>query len=156
MFRKLYQKNVVAPLKGVLKKGASPHQMALSLTLGAIIGLSPLIGLTTIVCSLLCLLLGLNIISANVSNFLVYPIQLIVFMPFMYWGGKIMGVDLEGIDADLLASMILSDTMTFLRSFGKAFVGALLIWLVASIPFALICYLTMKYLMLKVGKKLAI
>jgi hypothetical protein len=67
----------------------SPEAMALSVAVGFILGVFPLPGCPTLLCALAAVLLRLNAPAVQVVNYLVYPLQLALFAPFMRLGGRL-------------------------------------------------------------------
>ncbi|PJZ70793.1 hypothetical protein CH373_07730 [Leptospira perolatii] len=78
-----------------LKTGTAPEKIALSLTLGAAIGVFPLIGTTMALTALLGFLLRLNPISIQLANYAVYPFQVLLLIPFLQLGASITGAELN-------------------------------------------------------------
>ena len=82
---------LLAPLRRLLRAGVSPEQLAWSLALGAVVGVNPLIGSTTLLALGLAMLLRLNVIAAQVSNHLAYPLELLLFPVFIKLGSMLFG-----------------------------------------------------------------
>ncbi|EQA35867.1 PF09835 family protein [Leptospira inadai serovar Lyme str. 10] len=78
-----------------LKTGTTPEKIALSLALGAGIGVFPLIGTTMALCALLGFLLRLNPVSVQIANYLMYPFQVLFLIPFLELGARISGKELD-------------------------------------------------------------
>lgn len=84
----LYRR-VVIPLVDLLRMGASPERLAWSIAVGLLIGINPLLGSTTIFCLLAALLFRLNIAASQLGNHLVYPLQLLLVVPFLHLGTRV-------------------------------------------------------------------
>jgi uncharacterized protein (DUF2062 family) len=69
-----------------LRLGMTPRRLALTLALGFAIGCIPVIGVPTILCAALALLLGLNQPAIQAANYAAMPLQLILIVPFMRLG----------------------------------------------------------------------
>lgn len=69
-----------------LRQGMSPRRLALTLALGFAIGCIPVIGVPTVLCAALALLLGLNQPAIQAANYAAMPLQLILIVPFMRLG----------------------------------------------------------------------
>ncbi|TGL58964.1 DUF2062 domain-containing protein [Leptospira sarikeiensis] len=78
-----------------LKTGTSPQKIALSLALGASIGIFPLIGTTMALCALLGFILRLNPVSIQVANYAAYPFQVFLIIPFLKLGAYISDKELD-------------------------------------------------------------
>lgn len=70
-------------------EGISGHQLAMAVAIGTTIGILPTLWGTSLLCLLLAWLLGLNPVVVQTVNFLVYPLQVCLFIPFALWGRKL-------------------------------------------------------------------
>ena len=77
------------PLLDLSLRGLSPEAIALSIAVGFSLGLFPLPGCPTLLCALAAVVLRLNAPAVQVVNYLVYPLQLALFAPFMRLGGRL-------------------------------------------------------------------
>ena len=71
---------------GLLSQGITPHKIALTLVLGLLIGVIPLIGTSTTLCAVAALAFGLNLPLIQLVNYLAYPLQIILLIPFVQAG----------------------------------------------------------------------
>lgn len=69
-----------------LRVGASPRRLALSLALGGLIGIMPLLWGASLICLGLSRLFRLNLVALQLANCLVYPLYLACFIPFLRLG----------------------------------------------------------------------
>lgn len=70
----------------LLSQGITPHKLALTIALGAVLGVTPVLGSTTVLCTLAALALGLNLPLIQLVNYLMYPLQLLLVLPFIQAG----------------------------------------------------------------------
>ncbi|MEO8061110.1 MAG: DUF2062 domain-containing protein [Pseudomonadota bacterium] len=84
--RDFLQRRLVAPLLALLKQGVTPRQLALSLALGIVIGLVPVLGVSTALCALVALALRLNMPAIQLVNYLLTPLQLLLIIPLLRFG----------------------------------------------------------------------
>jgi uncharacterized protein (DUF2062 family) len=82
---------LVEPLVAQLKVGATPARLALALALGGVVGMLPVLGVTTGACLLLGLALRLNQPALQVANYAAYPLQLALLIPFFQAGARLFG-----------------------------------------------------------------
>ena len=85
------RRRVVNPFIDLLKQGITPEKIALSVALGVTIGVFPALGTTTILCGIAAWALKLNIPAMQLVNYLVYPLQLALLIPFLQTGSKLFG-----------------------------------------------------------------
>jgi uncharacterized protein (DUF2062 family) len=82
----LLQRWVVRPVTGLLRHGAEPEKLAWSLALGAVVGVNPLIGSTTLVALALASAFRLNLVASQVGNHAMYPVEIALFPVFIKLG----------------------------------------------------------------------
>ncbi len=82
-------RRVVKPLLGLLKQGVAPEKLALSVALGAVLGISPALGWTTALCALVAFFWRLNLPAIQIVNYFMYPAQIALLLPFFRLGEKL-------------------------------------------------------------------
>lgn len=70
----------------LLSQGITPHKIALTVALGVVLGVTPVLGSTTLLCIAAALVFGINLPLIQVVNYLVYPLQLLLLIPFIQAG----------------------------------------------------------------------
>ena len=77
-----------------LLQGITPDRMALCLALGVGIGVFPILGTTTATCTIVALVLRLNLVAIQIANYAVYPLQILLIIPFLRLGEWLVGAPL--------------------------------------------------------------
>jgi uncharacterized protein (DUF2062 family) len=85
------RRRVLAPITGLLLQGISPKQIALSVALGLIVGVFPVLGTTTLLCTLAAVLLRLNLVVVHAVHYAATPLQLVLIIPFVRVGEQLSG-----------------------------------------------------------------
>ena len=85
----LFKKRVLQPILDLLGQGITPEKIALSIALGAMLGIFPALGWTTILCAIAALVLRLNLPAIQLVNYLMYPVQIVLLPPFFRLGEKL-------------------------------------------------------------------
>jgi uncharacterized protein (DUF2062 family) len=80
---------MVRPLLELLRQGVTPERLSLSIALGAVLGVLPVIGCNTALCALVALIWGLNVPAIQMMNYFVYPLQIALLLPFFRLGEKL-------------------------------------------------------------------
>jgi uncharacterized protein (DUF2062 family) len=80
---------LIGPLLELLKQGATPEKLALSIALGAVFGIFPALGWTTALCALAALFWRLNLPAIQIVNYFMYPLQIALLPPFFRLGEKL-------------------------------------------------------------------
>lgn len=88
--RAFFRKRIVDPIVALLKQGITPERIALSLACGTIIGIFPVFGTTTFLCTAAALALRLNLVAVHAVHFLMTPVQLLLIIPFARVGEMLM------------------------------------------------------------------
>lgn len=81
-----FHSKLVVPIIDLLRQGITPERIALSLAIGICVGVFPLLGTTTALCTLAAILFRLNLPAVQLVNYLVYPLQLALLIPFIRLG----------------------------------------------------------------------
>ncbi|UOQ96566.1 DUF2062 domain-containing protein [Hymenobacter sp. 5317J-9] len=145
--RSWFRRRVVDPLLDLLKAGLSPRQLALTVGLGAAIGLIPALGTTTVLSALVALRLRLNVAAMQLATHLMTAFQLALLIPLLRGGAIIMG------QGDKVAHLTLASLRQLIAQEGwgavgqllwRAELGALLIWALASVPLVLVLYFVLR------------
>jgi uncharacterized protein (DUF2062 family) len=82
-------RRIALPVFALLRRGTSPQKLAWSLAAGLLIGINPIIGSTTVLCLAVAFLFRLNIAASQLANHIVYPLQLLLVIPFIRLGSRI-------------------------------------------------------------------
>ncbi len=80
------KENLLKVFRQYLTGALSPQKAALAVSLGVLWGIFPIVGTTTGLCTISGLLSRLNLALINGVNYLLYPLQLLLIIPFMQLG----------------------------------------------------------------------
>jgi uncharacterized protein (DUF2062 family) len=125
-------RKILLPILDLLRQGITPEKIALSVALGAVLGIFPVLGSTTILCAAAAFVLRLNLPAVQLVNFLIYPLQLILFLPFLRAGSRITGAAPVALSMKEVFGMIKSDPWCLIKILWTASLGAMAIWIVMS------------------------
>jgi uncharacterized protein (DUF2062 family) len=84
-----FKRRLVRPILDLLRQGVTPEKIALSVALGAALGVFPALGCSTTLCAIAAILLRLNLPAIQMVNYFVYPAQIALLVPFFRWGEKL-------------------------------------------------------------------
>ena len=91
--RSLLHRRIVGPVITLLQEGVTPDRLALSVAIGAAIGVFPIVGTSTAVCIVVALGARLNLVAIQVGNYAVFPLQIAAIVPFARLGGRLLGAE---------------------------------------------------------------
>jgi uncharacterized protein (DUF2062 family) len=69
--------------------GATPERLAWSIAAGLLIGINPILGSTTILCLALAFVFRLNVAASQLGNHIVYPLEIILIIPFIHVASRV-------------------------------------------------------------------
>jgi uncharacterized protein (DUF2062 family) len=131
-----------------LCQGISPRRLALTLALGIAVGCIPVVGIPTLVCAALALALRLNLPAIQAANYAVMPLQLLLIVPFVRFGGWLID---SSRSQSLQAGALLHDSpQVLVTQMGLLAGQALLAWLVLAIPTVLLLTFTLPLLLRRI------
>ncbi|MFN4082328.1 MAG: DUF2062 domain-containing protein [Bacteroidia bacterium] len=132
--------NKLSQFKSFFISGFTPTKLAITISLGIVAGLFPVIGLTSILCLIIGIALKLNIVLLQLTNWLLAPIQLLLIVPFYQIGLFIFGSSSNQTELVVLQNIFKAD---FSKSF-EAIVNMELLaicgWAISTLPIAAVCY----------------
>ena len=144
------RRRVVNPFIDLLKQGITPEKIALSVALGVTIGVFPALGTTTILCGIAAWALKLNIPAMQLVNYLVYPLQLALFIPLLQTGSKLFGSGQMNMTLTQVGELVRADVRRAISVLGVATFHGILLWMIVSPVAAAGIY----YLLLPVLKRM--
>ena len=137
-------------IKNALLQGISPRKLALTVTLGLIIGILPLLWGTSIICAILALLFGLNQAGIQAANYLAYPLQILLFLPFYRIGGWIFPGG-PPLSSDIFLAGFARNWSGHLHSMAIATFKALAVWFCLAPPAAVLIYFILLRIFTRMG-----
>ncbi len=141
------QTKVLNLVKTMLKEGMSLKKISFSIALGVALGIFPVLGLTTLLCTIAAFAFRLNLPAIQVVNYMVYPLQLILLAPFYSAGGwlfKQQGVNLIGTN---LIELLQSDFWGSMASLWDLTLYAIFTWSIICPFLVLLLYGVLKPVM---------
>lgn len=90
--RTFLRRRLVDPIIELLRQGVTPEKIALSLAFGLGVGIFPVLGVSTILCTVVALALRLNLAAIQLVNYLAGPVQLVLIIPFVRLGEHVLRV----------------------------------------------------------------
>ncbi|HOO37843.1 MAG TPA: DUF2062 domain-containing protein [Deltaproteobacteria bacterium] len=127
--RRYITRKVVVPIVQLLRQGITPEKVSLSIAWGVVIGIFPVIGATTLLCTILALILRLNLPVIQLANWLVYPLQLVLVAPFFVAGAYLFGSEPFTQDARELIVLFQDDLLSAVVLLKDIILDAVLVWL---------------------------
>jgi uncharacterized protein (DUF2062 family) len=118
--------------------GLTPQKLAQTLCIGCALGILPLLWGTTLICLLVAHLLKLNHVALQTVNYLFYPLQLVLLVPFFKLGAWLFPCG-PPLPSQLIESLMRSP-LTSLQLLSWIIIKSLAAWLVTVVPVMMLCY----------------
>lgn len=126
-------RKVIQPFIELLKQGITPERIALTIALGITLGVTPVLGSTSLLCTLAALTLRLNLPAIQLVNGLVYPLQLTMIVPFLKVGAWMFRAEAPAVSVTYLFTLIKTNVWNAIATLWTATMHALVAWLVFSL-----------------------
>ena len=89
MRKGFFYERMVRPILDLLRQGVTPEKIALSVALGAALGVFPAVGWSTALCAIAAMVLKLNLPAIQIVNYFMYPAQIALLVPFFRLGERL-------------------------------------------------------------------
>lgn len=129
----VWRRRVVAPLRAFLAQGFTPAALARAVALGAVCGLFPFLGATTLLTLGAGVAMRLNQPVMQAVNYVLGPVQLAMIPVFVHVGAWLLGADPGAFSVPAMLETVREQPFVeFLRQFGSAGIYAFVAWLAAA------------------------
>ncbi len=134
-----WRRRVLTPILSQLRCGITPEKVAMTVALGFVVGVFPLLGTTTLLCLLVAYVFRLNQPIIQLVNYFAYPLQLALLLVFYRAGETLFGRPHMELSISLLMDRFRVSPMQFLKDFGMIGVQGVVVWgLLAPVLVAII------------------
>lgn len=142
--RQFLRDRILLPLQAQLTQGISPSRLALALSLGIVVGVIPVLGVTTALCALLAVALRLNQPAIQLANYLAYPLQLLLFIPAFQAGAWLFGRPPVAFGLEQLQGELTADALGTIGRYLVDNLRALVAWGVLAPLLGAVLYLLLR------------
>jgi uncharacterized protein (DUF2062 family) len=152
--RAFIRRRLLAQTLRLLRQGLTPDRLALTLALGAALGVFPVLGSTMLLCTIAAMLLRLNIPAIQLANYAVYPLQILLLIPLMKLGSVLFGDGSVQLTAGAVLTAIREDVWLAVGKLWGATLHAIGAWFVVTpLPVAAL-YLLLRVVLRRVASSL--
>jgi len=151
----LYKK-IIAPLIDQLKQGVSPEKLAASFAAGFLIGIFPLIGVSTGICLIAAYIFRLNHLAIQVANYTAYPLQFLLVIPFYRAGEMLFQQPPIPLDLMVIISEFKNHFLEAIKQYGMTGLRSVVVWGIIFPPVYFFIYFTCKKIFLFLSFKKSI
>jgi len=148
------QRRIVHPVITLLKQGITPEKIALSLACGIVVGVFPVMGSTTLLCGAIALAFRLNQPAIQVVNYLMYPVQLLLIVPFIRAGKFLLRQPQQTLSLKVMLVMVQTDLRHSIHYFWQAALQGIFAWTLCA-PLAIaVLYLVFAWSLRKTAERI--
>jgi uncharacterized protein (DUF2062 family) len=135
-----WHRRLIHPIVALLRQGVTPEKIALSLALGVVLGVFPVLGSTTALCGLAAVFFRLNLPAIQIVNYFVYPLQIALLIPFFRLGERLFRAPHLPLSVPQIYAMIHADMWSAIRSLWNTSWHAMVVWSLLAPVFAALVY----------------
>lgn len=125
----VWHRKVVQPIFGFLRQGLTPRKLSLTIALGITLGVTPVLGSTMLLCTLASIVFRLNLPAIQLVNWLVYPLQIALLIPFYRIGGWIFRTPPSELSVVHILALIRTNLFHAIATLWTVTIHALAAWL---------------------------
>ena len=137
----------------LFRQGLTPDQMALSIAVGALVGVIPMFGVTTVIITWLAYKMKFNLPLGLFFTYAIGPVHLLMILPFIKIGESIMDVKHTLLSASAIKEAFSTDWLQAIQDLSLEVVCGLTGWTVAAIPASVVLYYILRTIFRLVDKK---
>ncbi len=141
------------PLCELLKQGITPSLLAWSVALGTYLGVIPMLGVTTLLCTVVALPFRLNLIAIQAVNWLVYPLQFLLIIPFFRMGSWLFRSSAPMGSPEEILRMIQDDPWGSVRLLWDTTWHAVVVWALLGVVLVPLLQLILRHMLSLVSRK---
>jgi uncharacterized protein (DUF2062 family) len=138
--RSFWERKIVRPIIKLLKQGMTPEKIALGLALGIVLGIFPIIGMTTLLCTVAAFLFRVNLPAIQVANYLVAPLQLALLLPFYRAGEWLFHAPRLPLSVKEIAALVEKDMFGAMAFLWDTTLHAVVAWTLVAPVLVLLLY----------------
>jgi uncharacterized protein (DUF2062 family) len=136
----------------LLRQGVTPEKIALSLAFGLGIGIFPVLGVSTVLCTVLAIVFRLNLPAIQLVNYLASPLQLALIIPFVRVGEHLLGLKAQPLSVAEGFRIMAEGVLHAIVVLWDAIVHAALGWIVIGPVLISALYYAFKPLLTRAAK----
>ncbi len=129
----------------IISEEWSDQKVALAISLGFVIGVVPFfLGLSIYLSFFVAWRFKLNHILIQFISNIIYPLQLLLFIPFLKFGTSLFSLRASDFSFDIVFSLMTNNPLECIRMFGMYNIYGLLLWLIISSLLSPLLYFILK------------
>ena len=137
-------KAYIDTLKTIIQQGTSSKALALSVTIGVLLGIFPVLGVTTWIITFIALRFKLNLLLMMTLSYIFWPAQIIFIIPFLRVGEWFWNATPFPLSLDQILLAFDTSIISALSDLWEANLYAVWGWLIITIPTGIASYVLLE------------
>lgn len=148
--RAFLKRKIVDPILAFLKQGVTPSRLAWAISLGIVLATMPVFGSGTLLCLLAIWLFRLNPGAVLLVNQLAYPLQFLLYFPFIRAGEWLFSAEKLPLSISQIFGMFKDDLANAISVLWWSTLYGIVAWIIIMIPVAFLLQWIFKNIFTKV------
>ncbi len=148
-----WQRRLIGPITSLLQQGMTPDKLALALSAGAVCGVFPSLGTTSILCLAVGWVFGLNQVALQTANYLVYPLQILLLLPFFQAGTSVFGLEMPVSNVEEVLTMARNDSWQTIVLLWDVSWRAMILWTILAFPAVYLLAMPLRMIMRRLANR---
>ncbi len=141
--KKFWRERVVGLIGAQLTQGVTPQKISLTIALGITLAMFPILGSTTLLCAAVAFWLKLNQPIIQLVNWLAYPLQFAMLLPFIRIGEWLTRAPQVTFSIPQMLRKFHDSPGKFLGEFGMTGIHGIIAWLLIAPILSALIYFTL-------------
>jgi uncharacterized protein (DUF2062 family) len=151
--RDFFRRRLIDPILALLTQGITTEKIALSIAIGAIVGIFPVLGTTTVLCTLAGVGLRLNLVAVHTVHYVMTPVQILLIIPFVRVGERLMGAAPQPLSVKEGLELIAQGAVQAIIALWDAIIHAIIGWVAIGPLAILLSYFVFKILLRRFSRR---
>ncbi len=153
---KIYKDRFLKTIKNLLSEGTSPEKLGATIVLGILFGTIPLLGINSLILAVIALRFRLNHIIIQAVNYAVFPLQLMLLVPFYKSGQWIFRTEHSvNIKVSDFVELLSTNFFHAASEFSFMILKGVTVWIIVAIPIGFLFYSIFVYFLRNLSLQLA-
>ncbi|APZ42358.1 DUF2062 domain-containing protein [Acidihalobacter ferrooxydans] len=139
-----WRRRVGSVIVAQLSQGVTPDRIAFTLALAVALATFPILGSTTLLCAAAGFALRLNQPIIQLANWLFYPLQLLLLIPFYRMGEWIFGTPHLALSIPQMVERFNAGPLRFIADFGVIALGGIGAWCLTAPVVVAVLYVMLR------------
>lgn len=140
----IFKKKITDPLIAFLRQGLSPEMISRTIASGLLLGTIPVPGTSTLLCTSLSVAFRMNFALIQLVNYLVFPLQLLLFVPFYNIASRITGQAIFSRITEITKQLTGRNWQEASTDLLLLMGTSTMVWLLIMFPVSLLIYFILK------------